>query len=163
VNAGSSPGNISPLFGHNIAWVSEGNRLWDTTNWRVKTGALPLIQQVAAKQPGFTRFPGGNQADTYRWRRGVGPTNTRPYTPVPWDPDGERNTFGTDEFAAFCHEIGSNVEAMMTANWWDSNKPSRFDPNSQDYDPQAPEKGSQETAVLEWRNLAFAFWHDSCI
>jgi hypothetical protein len=74
VNAGSSPGNISPLFGHNIAWVSEGNRLWDgvAPNWRVKPQALPIIQEAMAKKPGFMRFPGGNQADTYRWRRGVG-------------------------------------------------------------------------------------------
>jgi len=149
VNASANQGTISPfVYGHSHNFLNVGSGLWDASTRSIKAQAKPLIQAAVQQKAVTIRFPGGHASDYYRWRRGVGPLTPVNLRPQIKDYYGTAtgNEFGTDEFAAFCDEIDPNVEAMMTANWWDFNKPSRFDPNSPDYDPQAPEKGRQEAA-----------------
>nr|GAT43895.1 glycoside hydrolase family 51 protein [Mycena chlorophos] len=53
------------------------------------------------------RYPGGNFVSTYRWQDGVGPKELRPRRPeLAWLTE-ESNQFGTDEFIAWCRELGA--------------------------------------------------------
>nr|WP_166180326.1 alpha-L-arabinofuranosidase C-terminal domain-containing protein [Altererythrobacter segetis] len=59
------------------------------------------------------RWPGGCFADEYHWRNGVGPKR-RSTVNANWGGAIEPNTFGTDEFMDFAHQIGS--EAYVSVN-----------------------------------------------
>ncbi|KAF7304178.1 Glycoside hydrolase family 51 protein [Mycena indigotica] len=53
------------------------------------------------------RYPGGNFVSTYRWQDGIGPKHLRPRRPeLAWLTE-ESNQFGTDEFMAWCKELGA--------------------------------------------------------
>ncbi|KAF7554304.1 hypothetical protein G7Z17_g2999 [Cylindrodendrum hubeiense] len=53
------------------------------------------------------RYPGGNFCATYRWQDGIGPKDKRPTRPeLAWE-GIEPNTFGTDEFMAWCKNVGT--------------------------------------------------------
>ena len=53
------------------------------------------------------RWPGGCYVDLYDWKDGVGPRESRP-TRVNWHWGGtESNAFGTDEFLAWCEQVGA--------------------------------------------------------
>jgi alpha-N-arabinofuranosidase len=60
------------------------------------------------------RWPGGNFVSGYHWRDGIGPVDARPTRPNPAWPGLEYNTFGTDEFIAFCRQVG--CESMICVN-----------------------------------------------
>lgn len=51
------------------------------------------------------RWPGGCFVSAYHWRNGVGPTRTPDYDKA-WKVE-DPNTFGTDEFVAWCRMIGA--------------------------------------------------------
>lgn len=60
------------------------------------------------------RYPGGNFVSGYNWRDGVGPKDERPIRrELAWN-TLETNEVGTDEFAAYCRELG--VELIMACN-----------------------------------------------
>ena len=60
------------------------------------------------------RWPGGNFVSTYHWEDAIGPTDQRPTKPnYAWG-GLELNTFGTDEFIAFCRAVG--CEPMICIN-----------------------------------------------
>ena len=60
------------------------------------------------------RYPGGNFVSGYRWEDGIGPKDKRPRRrELAWQ-SIESNQFGTDEFIAFCREIGA--EPMLAVN-----------------------------------------------
>jgi alpha-L-arabinofuranosidase len=70
---------------------------------RLKESRLPLL-----------RWPGGNFVSGYHWEDGVGPIERRPTVPnYAWG-GVEPNTFGTDEFIAFCRAVG--CEPMICVN-----------------------------------------------
>jgi alpha-N-arabinofuranosidase len=53
------------------------------------------------------RWPGGNFASAYHWEDGVGPRARRPRRlDLTWGGE-ESNLFGTDEFLAWCAEVGA--------------------------------------------------------
>jgi alpha-L-arabinofuranosidase len=60
------------------------------------------------------RWPGGNFASGYDWRDGIGDRDRRPPRKNPAWTGVEHNDFGTDEFIAFCREVGT--EPMIAAN-----------------------------------------------
>jgi alpha-N-arabinofuranosidase len=60
------------------------------------------------------RWPGGNFVSGYHWRDGVGPVDARPTLPNPAWPGLDYNLFGTDEFIAFCRQVG--CEPMICVN-----------------------------------------------
>jgi len=69
----------------------------------LKEARLPLL-----------RWPGGNFVSAYHWEDGVGPVEWRPTLPnYAWG-GVEPNTFGTDEFMAFCRAVG--CEPMICIN-----------------------------------------------
>jgi len=56
---------------------------------------------------GALRWPGGNFVSNYHWTDGIGPKAERPRRPeLAWGGE-EPNTFGTDEFLAYCAELGA--------------------------------------------------------
>jgi len=60
------------------------------------------------------RYPGGNFLSGYRWEDGVGPKDQRPRRrDLAWQTI-ETNQFGTDEFMAFCKQVGT--EPMIGVN-----------------------------------------------
>lgn len=74
---------------------------------------LPLLKQL---DPTWLRWPGGNFAQTYHWRDGIGPRNDRPPRPNMAWPKGpvESNDFGTDEFIAACRAL--HAEPVICVN-----------------------------------------------
>ncbi len=60
------------------------------------------------------RWPGGNFVSGYDWRDGIGDRDRRPPRKNPAWTGVEHNDFGTDEFIAFCREIGA--EPSIAAN-----------------------------------------------
>lgn len=76
-----------------------------------------LFEAIRALAPPVIRYPGGCFADTYHWRDGVGPRDTRPTRQnrawggiknvVAKVGPKERNHFGTDEFLALCERCGA--------------------------------------------------------
>ncbi len=60
------------------------------------------------------RYPGGNFVSGYDWKDGIGPQEARPVRrELAWNVL-ETNQVGTDEFAAYCADLG--VELIMAAN-----------------------------------------------
>ena len=126
-------GTISPLLhGHFLEHL--GGVIYDGVWVGVEskipnTGGIRKALIDAMKRLGSTvvRYPGGCFADSYDWRDGVGPRNTRPHKNNFWANSGilrnlpdnhvsrsDPNSFGTNEFLRFCKEIGS--EPYLAAN-----------------------------------------------
>ncbi|MBO0702912.1 MAG: alpha-N-arabinofuranosidase [Candidatus Dormibacteraeota bacterium] len=78
------------------------SRLADDRGFR--TDVLEAARGLA---PPVLRWPGGNFVSGYHWTDGVGPATERPRR---WDRAWhaeEPNTFGTDEFMAYCQALGT--------------------------------------------------------
>lgn len=61
------------------------------------------------------RWPGGCFADTYHWKDGIGPRESRPsIVNVHWGGVTEDNSFGTHEFMDLCEQLG--CEAYICGN-----------------------------------------------
>jgi alpha-N-arabinofuranosidase len=86
--------------------------LWPEDNIH---GADPdVIGHLKATHLPLLRWPGGNFVSAYHWQDGVGPIESRPTLPnYAWG-GVEPNTFGTDEFIAFCRAVG--CEPMICIN-----------------------------------------------
>ncbi len=86
-----------------------GNPLSDAAGFR--TDVLAALRRM--RMP-LVRYPGGNFVSNYDWKDGIGPADARPVrTDFAWQ-SLEPNTFGTDEFAAWCRELGT--EPMLAVN-----------------------------------------------
>jgi alpha-N-arabinofuranosidase len=64
-----------------------------------------VLEAVRRLRPATIRWPGGCFVSSYHWRDGVGPERSPSYDKA-WRTE-EPNTFGTDEFIAFCREVGA--------------------------------------------------------
>ena len=80
----------------------EGSPLADAQGFR--TDVLSLLRDF---RMGVLRWPGGNFVSNYHWADGIGPKDERPRRPeLAWGAE-ESNRFGTDEFMAYCRELGT--------------------------------------------------------
>jgi alpha-N-arabinofuranosidase len=80
----------------------EGSPLSDERGFR--KDVLGLLGELRL---GVLRWPGGNFVSNYHWADGIGPKAERPRRPeLAWGGE-EPNTFGTDEFLAYCAELGT--------------------------------------------------------
>ena len=71
--------------------------------------------RVAALHPGFIRWPGGNVAQDYHWKWGVGSRDRRPvWVNASWGNELEPSDFGTDEFIRFARRVGA--QPSITVN-----------------------------------------------
>jgi alpha-N-arabinofuranosidase len=77
----------------------------------MRRDTLALLKQLNGS---VYRWPGGNFVSGYDWRDGIGDRDRRPPRKNPAWTGVEHNDFGTDEFIAFCREIGT--EPMIAAN-----------------------------------------------
>ncbi len=74
-----------------------------------------VLAKAKALHPAFLRWPGGNVAQDYHWRWGVGPRDQRPtWINLSWKNEPEPSDFGTDEFISFARRIGA--EPSITVN-----------------------------------------------
>jgi alpha-N-arabinofuranosidase len=77
-----------------------GSDLSDARGFR-----LDVLEALRELQVATVRWPGGCFASAYHWRDGIGPARQAVYDPA-WRVS-EPNTFGTDEFLAWCAELGA--------------------------------------------------------
>ncbi|MBK8475937.1 MAG: alpha-N-arabinofuranosidase [Opitutaceae bacterium] len=77
----------------------------------LRRDTLALLKQLDSP---LYRWPGGNFVSGYDWRDGIGDRDRRPPRGNPAWTGIEHNDFGTDEFLAFCREIGATP--MIAAN-----------------------------------------------
>jgi len=67
-----------------------------------------VFERVQDLRPAFIRWPGGNVAQDYHWRWGVGPRDQRvTWTNLAWRNEPEPSDFGTDEYVRFCQRLGA--------------------------------------------------------
>jgi len=80
----------------------EGSVLSDDRGFR--KDVLGLLREL---RMGVLRWPGGNFVSNYHWADGIGPKDSRPRRPeLAWGGE-ESNRFGTDEYLAYCAELGT--------------------------------------------------------
>jgi len=80
----------------------EGSPLSDDRGFR--KDVLGLLREL---RMGILRWPGGNFVSNYHWKDGIGPEEQRPRRPeLAWGGE-ESNRFGTDEYLAYCAELGA--------------------------------------------------------
>jgi alpha-N-arabinofuranosidase len=80
----------------------EGSALADARGFR--KDVLALLRELRL---GVLRWPGRNFVSNYHWADGIGPAGARPRRPeLAWGGE-ESNRFGTDEFLAYCAELGT--------------------------------------------------------
>jgi alpha-L-arabinofuranosidase len=80
----------------------EGSPLSDDRGFR--KDVLGLLRELRL---GVLRWPGGNFVSNYHWADGIGPKDARPRRPeLAWGGE-ESNRFGTDEYLAYCEELGT--------------------------------------------------------
>ena len=126
LNFKHSKGTVSPLiYGHfsehiggvfyDGLWVGEDSKVENIRGFR-----KALVDSFRKIQPPVLRWPGGCFAETYDWRDGIGPRESRP-TRVNWwynnDHRLESNAVGTHEFMDFCQMVGAQpyVAANLTS------------------------------------------------
>jgi alpha-N-arabinofuranosidase len=83
--------------------------IYDPGSPKADASGIRLDVLEAIKGLGTTscRYPGGNFVSNYDWRDGIGPVAKRPRRPdYAWGAT-EPNTFGTDEFLAWCGRLGA--------------------------------------------------------
>jgi alpha-L-arabinofuranosidase len=94
-------GNIEGgLFdeGSALAYEGEGHRAG------LRRDVVDLCRRLGVP---VARWPGGNFASAYHWEDGIGPRAGRPRRlELAWGGE-ESNRFGTDEFLAWCAEVGA--------------------------------------------------------
>jgi alpha-N-arabinofuranosidase len=85
----------------------EGSPLADERGFR--KDVLGLLRELRIS---VLRWPGGNFVSNYHWTDGIGPKAERPRRPeLAWGGE-EPNTFGTDEFLAYCAELGPGPDSV---------------------------------------------------
>jgi alpha-N-arabinofuranosidase len=77
----------------------------------MRADTLRLLKELDSP---IYRWPGGNFVSGYNWRDGIGDRDRRPPRKNPAWTGVEHNDFGTDEFIAFCRQIGA--EPMIAVN-----------------------------------------------
>ena len=82
-------------------WVGENSPIPNTRG--IRKDVIAALREIA---PPVIRWPGGCFADTYHWKDGIGPKETRPsIINSTWGGVTEDNSFGTHEFLDLCELI----------------------------------------------------------
>jgi alpha-N-arabinofuranosidase len=99
-------GQFAENLGHGLyegIWVGPDSPIPNTRGIR-----NDVVTALRALKVPDVRWPGGCFADTYHWRKGIGPAAQRPATlNSTWGGVVDSNSFGTDEFMDFMQQIGS--------------------------------------------------------
>ena len=113
VHPGDGLRTVHPgLFGVNHRYLYDGLGMWDPATENVD----PRFEHRFSAA-GFTamRFPGGSIANTYHWKRAIGPPSQRGLNVPGHTGEPLANGFGPDEFGSFVSSQG--LQAMMLANF----------------------------------------------
>jgi len=104
---------LAILFpGRGRIWLDQVSLVPETA---VGTVRREVFERVRGLHPAFIRWPGGNVAQDYHWRWGVGPRDKRPtWVNLSWANEPEPSDFGTDEFVEFTRAAGA--EPSITVN-----------------------------------------------
>jgi len=104
---------IAILFpGHGKLWIDQISLMSSDAEGGVRHD---VEERVTALRPGFIRWPGGNVAQDYHWKWGIGPRDQRPvWTNASWGNELEPSDFGTNEFVQFARLVGA--EPSITVN-----------------------------------------------
>jgi alpha-N-arabinofuranosidase len=98
--------------GHGFVWVDQASLVPGDA---VEGVRRDVFDKVKALRPAFIRWPGGNVAQDYHWKHGIGPRDQRVTWPnLSWKNEPEPSDFGTDEFIQFCRRLGA--EPSITVN-----------------------------------------------
>lgn len=80
----------------------------------VDTVRADVYEHIRALRPAFIRWPGGNVAQDYHWRWGVGPRDQRfTWSNLSWWNEPEPSDFGTVEFLEFCRNLGAEPHLVV--------------------------------------------------
>jgi alpha-L-arabinofuranosidase len=104
-------GQFAEHLGHGVyggIWVGPDSNIPNTRG--IRNDVVAALKAIKVPD---VRWPGGCFADEYHWRNGVGSQRTVTLNPN-WGGVIEPNTFGTEEFMDFIHQIGS--EAYVSVN-----------------------------------------------
>jgi len=108
VNADAVIGEVHPyVYGHFVEHLERCvyGGIWTEDGAHLREDTLTLVR---ALRPPVIRYPGGNFASGYHWEDGIGPREQRPRRHDEAWHAWESNQVGTDEFLAFCTEVGSD-------------------------------------------------------
>jgi alpha-N-arabinofuranosidase len=125
VDSSTRLGRISPLlYGINHRYAYAGFGMWDSA------GNRPAPRFVDNfRYSGFTavRFPGGRMANTYRWKRAIGPPSTR-HRQVNGGGMGQPLTseFGPDEFGHLIDGVGAEGTVVVNFATADADEAADF-------------------------------------
>ena len=113
INGSHSKGVIHPnIYGHfsehlgrciyNGIYVGEDSDIPNVNGMR--TDVVEALKKMGIP---LLRWPGGCFADTYHWRDGIGPKESRKkIVNTNWGGVTEDNSFGTHEFLELCRQLG---------------------------------------------------------
>jgi alpha-N-arabinofuranosidase len=104
---------LAMLFrGKGTIWLDQVSLIPETAVGSVRRDVFESVQGL---HPAFIRWPGGNVAQDYHWRWGVGPRDKRPtWVNLSWGNEPEPSDFGTDEFVELARRVGA--EPSITVN-----------------------------------------------
>lgn len=98
--------------GHGRVWIDQVSLMPGDAEGGVRHD---VETRVTALHPGFIRWPGGNVAQDYHWKWGIGPRDRRPvWVNASWANELEPSDFGTDEFILFARRVGA--QPSITVN-----------------------------------------------
>ncbi len=104
---------LSLLFdGHGTLYLDQVSLEPADALTQVRADSEAMIHNL---HPSFMRWPGGNVAQDYNWRWGVGPRDLRPtWVNKAWSNAPEPDDLGTDEYLALCAR--QHIEPSITVN-----------------------------------------------
>jgi alpha-N-arabinofuranosidase len=84
-------------------WAGENPQVPNTRG--IRNDVVAALKEI---RPAVIRWPGGCFADTYHWKDGIGPRESRPsIVNTTWGGVTEDNSFGTHEFLDLCEQVGA--------------------------------------------------------
>lgn len=141
-------------------WVGEDS---DIANYEgLRKDVVDALKEI---QPPILRWPGGCYADTYHWKKGIGPKNERPYTFNEnfGTEEIENNHFGTHEFMKLCNLVGAkpwfNIN-MMSGTVEEMNDWAEYcnRPNGTELSDMRIKNGAKEPFNVEYWGIGNESW-----
>jgi alpha-N-arabinofuranosidase len=100
------------VTGTGTAWIDQVSLMPGDAVGGVRADVHARVKALA---PAFIRWPGGNVAQDYHWKWGIGPRDERPtWINLSWKNEIEPSDFGTGELVAFARSVGA--EPSITVN-----------------------------------------------
>lgn len=102
-----------------IEWIGAASLMPADNIDGMRRDILALVKEM---HPTIIRWPGGGYADSYDWRKAIGPSDQRPPQailpfgqPYGYNHGMDPGDFGTDEFIEFCRLVGA--KPYITVNF----------------------------------------------